>query len=119
MNPGIVADTVVCPDASGWKATPPAATGDADADWPTGLVTVTDCPVAAVVISCAAAGFVCVIVAVSGTPPRRTICAGDTLVWPLGSPTPTWNTLSPDREVMLVGRPVMCSAGCTTLTAAV
>src|SRR5262245_65932191 len=51
MKPGIVADTVVCPDATGRNDTPPAATVDGDAAWPGAIVTVTGCPVAAGVAS--------------------------------------------------------------------
>src|SRR5262249_22634523 len=53
-NPGIDAVTVVVPVASGWSATPPAAIVVADADCPTGIVTLTVCAVAAGVAASAA-----------------------------------------------------------------
>ena len=56
-NPGAVAVTVVAPAASGSNATPPAATLDGEFDCPAAIVTVRDCPVAAVVTNWPTAVF--------------------------------------------------------------
>ncbi len=115
IKPGIVADTVVVPGAKGSKATPPAATLGENA-CPTAIGTVTVCPVVAVVTNCPTVLALLVMVAVKATPPARTAWnACKEVLLAVGIPTPTLKGSSGDNEVVLVERPVINNAGCTTV----
>src|SRR5688500_3271895 len=69
---GIVVFTLVIPTATGSNSTPPEAAPNGDWLWPTGITTVTDPPVVAVVTSCPAATLLDVTVAVTPGDPGRT-----------------------------------------------
>src|SRR6185503_7000762 len=102
MKPGIVADTVVLPGLPACSATPPCATVVAEFNWPAGSVTVTCCPVSAVVTSCATAGLLFVIVTVNGAPARGGCSAFSAVCAAFGRPTRIQNGSSADNEVAAV-----------------
>ncbi len=68
----VVAATVVVPAPSGSRATPPPATAKDEIFSPGSTLTVRDCPLPAVVVSCAAAAVLFVTVKISVVPPGRT-----------------------------------------------
>jgi hypothetical protein len=121
MNPGIDADTVVVPAASGSNSTPPAAFDVGDRYELTATGTVTLFPVVVFVTSCPTVPLLFTIVTVSGVPPPRISWKAAMDVFPaFGLPTPTKNALLADSDVVLAGGEVQyCTAGWTTVADAV